>query len=357
MSLGGFTKLFSRILTSSIWSESNEVRIVWITLLAATGPDGLVRVTVPGLARLAALSLAETQKAIEILTAPDQYSRTVQYEGRRLREERDSEGNLIGFHVFNYMKYRALDTTAAERQRNFRRRRKEPIIAALIARDGKVCGICAQTISADAAILDHIIPRAAGGLDTLDNLQLVHPPCNGAKCDGRGQTRDLRHSSLPSTVTNVPRYARQKTEDRRQKTETATERISAPVVAVPKPAPWSREACDDWQRRFEGTAPGGRIGKALKPLVEKHGWAEVRSAWRSYLEATEPEFASPSRFANTYGSWNGTSAPAVAPKDKARLDSMTAFIRGGMRDEKRELGTGNGAVDAGILPGRPSSGS
>lgn len=119
--MGGFTKLFSRILTSSIWSESNEVRIVWITLLAATGPDGIARCTLPGLARLAHLDLPETEKAVAVLSSPDKYSRTVEHEGRRIREERAEDGSLIGWFVYNYSKHRAVDATAAERQR---RRRK-----------------------------------------------------------------------------------------------------------------------------------------------------------------------------------------------------------------------------------------
>ena len=120
--MGGFTKLFSRILTSSIWSESNEVRIVWITLLAATGPDGIARVTLPGLARLSNLSIQDTEKAIAVLSSPDKYSRSVSDDGRRIREEREPNGNLIGFYVLNYSKYRAVDATAAKRKRQQRAR-------------------------------------------------------------------------------------------------------------------------------------------------------------------------------------------------------------------------------------------
>ena len=120
--MGGFTKLFSRILTSSIWSESNEVRIVWITLLAATGYDGIARVTVPGLSRLANIPIDQTRVALGVLAAPDGDSRTVEHEGRRIREERDEKGNLLGYYVFNYLRHRAVDATAAERKRRERAR-------------------------------------------------------------------------------------------------------------------------------------------------------------------------------------------------------------------------------------------
>ncbi len=67
---------------------------------------------------------------------------------------------------------------------------------------------------------------------------------------------------------------------------------------------WSAEACDDWIERFGGTAPGGQIGKHVKPLVDKHGWEYVRHAWKGYLVATEGQFANPARFAQTFGEWS-----------------------------------------------------
>jgi len=114
----------------------------------------------------------------------------------------------------------------------------------------------------------------------------------------------------------------------------------APTPVVP-PAPpdgdshppvlvaWSREACDAWIARFGGTAPGGQIGKALKPLVDRHGWSEVATAWRSYLTQTDAEYASPSRFAATYGRWSGTAPPGTARESSA--DVLRAAVAGGLK--------------------------
>jgi hypothetical protein len=69
-------------------------------------------------------------------------------------------------------------------------------------------------------------------------------------------------------------------------------------------SPWSHEACDDWNTRFgEGTAPGGRIGKALKPLVTKHTWETVRPAWRRYLTEKDADFITPQDFASKFNIW------------------------------------------------------
>jgi uncharacterized protein YdaU (DUF1376 family) len=91
------------------------------------------------------------------------------------------------------------------------------------------------------------------------------------------------------------------------------------------PVVWSREACDDWIERYGGTAPGGQIGKAIKPLLDHHGWPAVRAAWRSYLAQVDAEYASPSRFASTYGRWSG-SAPPGPTKPAAVVENNRAVL-------------------------------
>ncbi len=110
---------------------------------------------------------------------------------------------------------------------------------------------------------------------------------------------------------------------------------SPPHLASRKSKPWSVEACDDWIAAYRGTAPGGRIGKALSPLVKANGWTSVQAAWRSYLAQTEAEYASPQRFAATYGRWSGSAPagsrgrPSVTDGNRAVLE---AFVREGKDD-------------------------
>jgi hypothetical protein len=85
---------------------------------------------------------------------------------------------------------------------------------------------------------------------------------------------------------------------------------------------WSREACDLWVERFGGTCPGGRIGKALKPLVERHGWDSVRLAWRYYLSQVEARYVSPVRFSDTYGDWSNR-----CPRDRGSVDTEAVARR------------------------------
>jgi hypothetical protein len=49
--MSGYTKLFSSIITSTIWGEDSDTKVVWITLLAMKDRNGEVKSTIPGLAR------------------------------------------------------------------------------------------------------------------------------------------------------------------------------------------------------------------------------------------------------------------------------------------------------------------
>lgn len=116
---GGFVKLDSNILDSSIWAESAETRIVWLTMLAMADSEGMVRATAPGIARSARVSIEAVRLALATFEAPDEDSRTLAHDGRRI-ERVDG-----GYILLNYLKYRDKDYTAAERMRRYRERQRE----------------------------------------------------------------------------------------------------------------------------------------------------------------------------------------------------------------------------------------
>lgn len=101
MAMAGYTKLFSSIVTSTIWREPKETKVLWITMLALADKEGFVDGTIPGLAAMANLTIEETETALAHLLGPDRYSRTQDFEGRRI-EPRDG-----GWHLINHAKYRA----------------------------------------------------------------------------------------------------------------------------------------------------------------------------------------------------------------------------------------------------------
>lgn len=112
--MAGYSKLFSEIVTSSIWSEDDKTRIVWITMLALKDSRGYVPASVPGLANAARVSIAECETAIAKLEANDQYSRTKDNDGRRIKAV---DG---GWLVLNHDKYR--DKRSDEARKEYQRR-------------------------------------------------------------------------------------------------------------------------------------------------------------------------------------------------------------------------------------------
>lgn len=109
-----YCKLFNSIITSSIWSEDDPTRIVWITLLAIKDMDGFCETSIPGLAALARKSIDETSAAIKKLESPDTFSRSSEHEGRRIQKV---EG---GFIVLNHANYR--DRERREKRREYMRK-------------------------------------------------------------------------------------------------------------------------------------------------------------------------------------------------------------------------------------------
>lgn len=123
--MNGYTKLHGSILDSSVWREAKEIRLVWVTLMAMADRYGVVNSSVPGLADRARVSLDECLEALERFKSPDKWSRSKEFEGRRIEE---TDGGWI---LLNYGKYRALMSVedikekARIRQAEFRERKKK----------------------------------------------------------------------------------------------------------------------------------------------------------------------------------------------------------------------------------------
>lgn len=109
----GYTKLFASILDSSVWSLSKEARLLWITMLVKKDRDQVVRAAVPGLAHAARITLQEAEAGLKELMKPDPYSRSKDFDGRRLEEVSG------GWLVLNGEKYR--DMLSQEERREYQR--------------------------------------------------------------------------------------------------------------------------------------------------------------------------------------------------------------------------------------------
>lgn len=95
-----YTKLFSTITESSLWSSCKETRLLFVSMLARANAVGFVEASIPGLARMANLTRKETEKALRELMAPDRDDKSGNNEGRRLIKMGG------GWGIVNYEIYR-----------------------------------------------------------------------------------------------------------------------------------------------------------------------------------------------------------------------------------------------------------
>ena len=109
--MGGYTKLFQDIVTSTIWVECNDCRVLWITILALKDETNVCRATVPALAKMCNITIQECEDYLVKFQEPDEYSRSREFEGRRI--ERVDGGWL----VLNGQKYR--DMMRGEERRDY----------------------------------------------------------------------------------------------------------------------------------------------------------------------------------------------------------------------------------------------
>jgi len=117
-----FTKLFNKIVTSSVWSEDDKTRIMWITMLALSDRNGYVAAALPGLADVSRMSLEDAKAAVLKLESPDQYSRNKELDGKRIVPV---DG---GWEIVTYNEHRQLLSQVERREYKaewIRKRRKK----------------------------------------------------------------------------------------------------------------------------------------------------------------------------------------------------------------------------------------
>lgn len=123
-----YTKLFAKILDSSIWLAPDPHRLVWITLLAAMDEDcNAFFACSENLAGRARVTLQATEAAILAFESPDPKSGDPEFDGRRI------ERIPGGWHILNGPKYREIVTKSIarektrERVQRWREKQKEAV--------------------------------------------------------------------------------------------------------------------------------------------------------------------------------------------------------------------------------------
>jgi hypothetical protein len=168
-----WNKLASSITESTIWTEPYATRVLWIAMIAMADQYGRVFGSIPGLARRANITLEETEAALYAFQQADPYSRTTDFEGRRI-EVIDG-----GWRLLNHAKYKALKDEhhqaerKAKNQTAYRERLKGKVTEALPVLPGVTESDRAlPQIEIETEIEDKSITPSMVVSGVLDDLQL-----------------------------------------------------------------------------------------------------------------------------------------------------------------------------------------
>jgi 5-methylcytosine-specific restriction endonuclease McrA len=161
-----------------------STRGIWIDLLCAmhdSGRIGMISGTATELSRICRCGRAEISRAVTELKMSDTADVSIR-------------GRIIT--ITNRRMYReSIDRVkAAERQAAFRERgggdpeRWTAIRAIILTRDGKTCAYCGRY----ATTVDHVIPRAKGGMHVPHNLVACCKKCNNRKLNRTPEEAGMR---------------------------------------------------------------------------------------------------------------------------------------------------------------------
>ena len=188
-----YSKLFSSILNSSVWSEDSDTCKVWITLLAMQDREGYVFGSPAGIARIAALPPVVVDAALQKFLSPDP-------ESADLTRAPENEGCRIeiipgGWRLLNAEHYR--DLGAQEERRNQDRKRK--------ARQRERAGVTvtpARDKSHDARDVSRLVPSnppsdsSSSSSSDSDTEEPPSIPPRGGNERGLRKTRRFRETDV-----------------------------------------------------------------------------------------------------------------------------------------------------------------
>lgn len=128
-------------------------------MLAMADRKGRVWAAIPGLASRAKVSIEETESALKRFQAPDKYSRTQDFEGRRI-EEIDG-----GWRLLNHAKYRSIRDEEERRAYKTAKQREYRSKVDTVDKNGQPCtGVDSGGHNAEAEAYAESINREAWDL-------------------------------------------------------------------------------------------------------------------------------------------------------------------------------------------------
>lgn len=127
-----YAKIFASLYQGTLRGKSDEI-LVFTNLLACADKDGFVDKHWKAIADETGLTEDEVRKAILKLEGPDKDSRSPEKDGARI--SRIDDHRAWGWHITNYLKYRAIKSEEDRREQNrlaqerFREKQSKPTVS------------------------------------------------------------------------------------------------------------------------------------------------------------------------------------------------------------------------------------
>lgn len=168
--------------------------------------------------------------------------------------------------------------------------------------------------------------RAAGGAKSLDNNNVPRPkeagkdtllghPSRISSEDRSKRVEDGGETSSKDILKGPPQIpdTRYQIPETREKKNPASATQGDGQSARRKigSETWVTPYFNAWIARYQGEPAIGPLVKGLAPLRKRYAAATILTAWKNYLATTEAAYASPARFASTFGTW--LESPALRP--------------------------------------------
>lgn len=285
--LMAYAKLHQSLVTSSLWSESDAVRIMFITLLALADKNGEVQGSLPGLVRVANLDAKEGIDAIAKLLAPDEFStdlqRAPEHEGRRIEQIPG------GFRVLNYEYYRGLRDEDDRRrqnreaQRRYRSKQKSASVSQDKPESAHTEAEADTEAEAEAGKKSgaNAPSSVSGYLATFERWWKAYPRKAGSKADAhrvwQRMTPDQRTAAFAGIEAQSVPGGQLDVQSRRKDDGSST---------VPHATTWLRGR--RWEADVEVQKPQSKTDKyhdVLKSWGEKHAGDDARPAKGRVVDA------------------------------------------------------------------------
>jgi hypothetical protein len=268
-----FVKLHGSILDSSIWSQTDTTRIVWITMLAMANEHGVVEASVDGLARRAVVDMVACEAALAALLGPDSLSRDGTT-GERI------EKVAGGWLVLNHANYRE------------RRTSQQVATASRVARHR-----AKLKLERVKAVTDNVTER-----DSMLHLGLLNlsPSEAEAEAEAEKNKNPLRGAAPPARRSS------------KLSLDPETELTGKP--------PWLAEAARVWlaYRAEKRQKPYARSGlKALLANLESFGPARAKAAIDHSMASNYQGLFEPGG--------NGARPPAVIPSGRPAANAYLVY--------------------------------